>query len=140
MDIEVRLAEKRDLDIIHAILEEIQHAEMSARAKRMNEALDSNFSSYLVAVSGGKVIGFLNLWRLPDVVYGGQLGIILDCYVSAESRHQGVGSMLISWALELGKKWGINKFYAWMNPSNEAMVELLKKFGFSTETLMLEKK
>jgi RimJ/RimL family protein N-acetyltransferase len=140
MDIEVRLAEKRDLDIIHGILEEIQHAGLSARAQRMNEALDSRFASYLVGVSSGKVIGFLNLWHLPDLVDGGYLGIILDCYVSAEFRGQGVGSMLISSALELGKKSGINKFYGWMSPKNQAAIALLKKFGFSTETLMLEKK
>jgi len=140
MDIEVRLAEKRDLDIIHGILDEIQHTDINIRSGRLNEALDSRFASYIVAVSGGKVIGFLNLWKLPDLVDGGHLGIILDCYVSAESRGKGVGSMLISSALELGKKININKFYGWMNPANKMAIALLKKFGFSTETLMLEKK
>jgi GNAT superfamily N-acetyltransferase len=140
MDIEVRLAEKRDLDIIHGILDEIQHADMNARARRMGEALDSQFASYMVAVSGGKVIGFLNLWRLPDLVDGSNLGIILDCYVSGEFRRHGVGSMLIGSALELGKRVGINKFYGWMSPQNQAAIALLRKFGFSTETLMLEKR
>jgi ribosomal protein S18 acetylase RimI-like enzyme len=140
MDIEVRLAEKRDLDIIHGILDEIQRADLGARAQRMTEALDSRFASYLVAVSGGKVIGFLNLWRLPDLVDGSHLGIILDCYVSAEFRKRGVGSMLTGSALELGKKHGINKFYGWMKPANKAAIALFKKFGFSTETLILEKR
>ncbi len=140
MDIEVRLAEKRDLDIIHGILDEIQRADREARARRLTEALDSRFASYLVAVSGGKVIGFLNLWRLPDLVDGGHLGIVLDCYVSGDFRGRGVGSMLAASALELGKKNGINKFYGWMNPANEAAIALFKKFGFITEKLILEKK
>jgi N-acetylglutamate synthase-like GNAT family acetyltransferase len=140
MDIEVRLAEQRDIEIIHAILEEIQRSSIKDRSKRLNEALDSNLSSYLVAVSAGKVIGFLNIWHLPDIVDGGLMGIVLDCYVSTEYRKQGVGEMLLSSSLELGKKFGVNKYYGWMAPGNKAAIALLKKFGFSTESLMLEKK
>jgi RimJ/RimL family protein N-acetyltransferase len=93
-----------------------------------------------VAVSASKVIGFLNIWRLPDIVDGGYLGIILDCYVSTSARKQGVGKMLMSSALELGKKFGVNKYYGWVAPDNKAAVALLKKSGFVTESLMLEKR
>ncbi len=140
MEIEVRLAEKRDLEIIHGILEEIQHCDVGQRAKRLDQALDSTFSTYLVAVSAGKVVGFLNLWHLPDLVDGGCLGIVLDCYVSGEFRKRGVGKMLTSSALEVGKKYNVNKYYGWVDPSNKAAIALLKKFGFSSESLMLEKK
>jgi GNAT superfamily N-acetyltransferase len=140
MDIEVRLAEQRDLEIIHDILEEIQPSSIKDRAQRLTEALDSTFSSYLVAVSAGKVIGFLNIWHLPDIVDGGRMGIVLDCYVSTDYRRQGVGEMLLNSGLELGKKYGINKYYGWISPKNKAAVALLKKFGFTTESLMLEKK
>jgi GNAT superfamily N-acetyltransferase len=140
MDIEVRLAEKRDSDIIHGILQEIQNCDMESRSRRLTEALDSNFSSYLVAVSSGKVIGFLNIWHLPDLVDGGVMGIVLDCYVSADYRNRGVGKMLVTSALDLGKKLNINKYYGWMDPKNKAAVSLLRRFGFSNESLMLEKK
>ena len=140
MHIEVRLAEKRDLDIIHGILEEIQRSDITDRARRLSEALDSTFSSYLVAVSDGKVIGFLNIWHLPDIVDGGYLGIVLDCYVSAQYRNHGVGEMLLGSGLELGKKFGVNKYYGWMAQNNKAAIALLKQFGFTTESLMLEKK
>jgi len=68
------------------------------------------------------------------------MGIVLDCYVSADYRNRGVGKMLTASALEVGKKHGVNKFYGWMDPKNEAAISLLKKFGFSTESLMLEKR
>jgi RimJ/RimL family protein N-acetyltransferase len=140
MNIEVRLAEKRDLEIIHDILEEIQHCDMSERAQRLSEALDSTFSSYLVAVSEGKVIGFLNIWYLPDIVDGGYMGIVLDAYVSARYRRQGVGELLLGSGLEMGKRQKVNKYYGWMAPDNEAAIALMKKFGFATESLMLEKR
>ena len=140
MDIEVRLAEKRDLEIIHGILEEIQKCDLGLRSHRLSEALDSHFSIYLVAVSAGKVIGFLNIWHLPDLVDGGYLGIVLDIYVSAEYRNRGVGKMLMSSALELGKKNSVNKYYGWVDPKNKSAISLLRKFGFVTESLMLEKR
>ena len=140
MDIEVRLAEKRDLEIIHGILEEIQHCDLNQRSRRLTEALDSNFSTYLVAVSAGKVIGFLNVWHLPDLVDGSYLGIVLDMYVSAEFRNRGVGKMLANSALEVGKKYPVNKYYGWVDPNNKPAISLLRKFGFVTESLMLEKR
>jgi len=140
MNIEVRLAKKGDLNIIHGILEEIQHCDISARIQRFEEAIDSKFSTYLVAVSEEKVIGFLNVWHIPDVVDGGTLGIILDCYVSKEFRHMGVGRMLVGSTLEVCKRHGANKIYGWINPTNNSAISLLKGFGFSSESLMLEKK
>ncbi len=139
MDIEVRLAKKGDIDIIHGILEEIQPCDIKQRARRFDQAIDSNFSTYLVAVSGEKVIGFVNIWHIPDIVDGGILGIILDCYVSKEHRHRGVGKMLMNSANEIWKKIGVNKSFGWMNPNNKNAISLLKKLGYSTESLMLEK-
>lgn len=140
MDIEVRLAGKEDVDKIHDILEEIQGCEIEQRGKRFTEALNSGFSHYLVAVTDDKIIGYLNLWNLPDLVDGEYLGIILDCYVSAKYRNRGVGRMLIDASMDLGNKLNINKFYGWMDPDNRAAITLLKRCGFATSSLMLEKK
>ncbi len=140
MDIEVRLAGKNDLKIIHEILGEIQECEIEKRAKRLEEALTSNLSTYLVAVTGGKVIGYLNTWHLPDLVDGEVLCILLDCYVSGEYRHRGVGKMLLEGAMEEGEKRNVNKYYGWMDVENKPAISFLKKHGFSTESLMLEKR
>jgi len=140
MDIEVRLAGKDDIDKIHNILDEIQGCEIDERGRRYNEALDSRFSNFLVAVTDSKVIGYLNLWNLPDMVDGEYLGIILDCYVSRQYRNMGVGRMLLDASMDLGKKLKINKYYGWMCPDNRAAITLLKRSGFSIESLMLEKK
>ncbi len=140
MDIEVRLAGDKDLEIIHAILGEIQECELGKRAKRFEEALASNFSTYLVAVTDDRVIGYLNIWHLPDLVDGEVLCILLDCYVSGEHRHRGVGKMLLDGAMEEGRKHNVNKYYGWMDFENKPAISFLKKHGFSTESLMLEKR
>ena len=140
MDIEVRLAGEDDLGIIHDMLQEIQDCGADSRGARFREALASNFSTYLLAVTDSKVIGFLNIWHLPDLVDGGCLGIILDCYVKGEYRHMGVGRMLMEAALEVGAKKDVNKYYGWMDPANKSAIALLKRCGFGGESLMLERK
>lgn len=140
MDIEVRLAGKGDIDKIHNILDEIQGCEIEQRGKRYAEAINSGFSHFLVAVTDDKIIGYLNLWNLPDLVDGEFLGIILDCYVSGKYRNRGVGRMLLDASMDLGNKLNINKFFGWMSPDNRAAITLLKRCGFATSSLMLEKK
>jgi|GEM_PF-3177244 len=140
MHIEVRLANRSDIKIIHRILTEIFECDMDVRGERFKEAIDSRFSSYLVAISDDKVIGFLNLWHIPDIVDGGVIGIILDCYVLGEFRSRGVGKMLVESAMDFGAKRKVNKYFSWVDPGNKPAVSLLKKFGFASESLMLEKK
>lgn len=140
MDIEVRLAGRDDIDKIHNILDEIQGCEAEDRCKRFDEALKSNFSHFLVALCEDKIIGYLNLWNLPDLVDGEYLGIILDCYVSGKYRNRGVGRMLVEASMDLGHKLKINKYYGWMGPDNRAARTLLKRCGFATESLMLERR
>jgi ribosomal protein S18 acetylase RimI-like enzyme len=138
--IEVRLADKNDVEIIHEILSEMVECEMEVRREKFLEALESPCSSYLVAVSEGKVLGFLNIWHIPDIVDGGVIGIILDCYVLGEYRSRGVGNILVESALDMGDKLKIDKYFAWVDPGNKPAVMLLRKFGFTSESLMLEKK
>jgi RimJ/RimL family protein N-acetyltransferase len=133
MDIEVRLAGKEDIDKIHNILDEIQGCELEQRKKRFAEALKSN-------VTDGEFIGYLNLWNLPDIVDGESMGIVLDCYVSSRYRNRGVGRMLLDASMDLGVKLKVNKYYGWMDPDNRAAITLMKRCGFSIESLMLEKK
>jgi ribosomal protein S18 acetylase RimI-like enzyme len=140
VDIEVRRANRQDVGIIHEILSEMAECDMDSRGARFREAVESPFSTYLVAISEEKVIGFLNLWHLPDVVDGGVLGIILDCYVLGDFRSRGVGKMLVESALDLGEELKINKYFAWVDPENMPAISLLRKYGFSRDGLMLEKK
>ena len=140
MLIEVRLADKDDIEKLHEIIAEMDECDIGLRDERFKEALGSRLSSYLVATCEDKAIGFLNLWHIPDIVDGGFIGVIPDCYVLGEYRCRGVGKMLMESAMDLGRKRGINKYFSWVDPANKPAISLLKKFGFGSESLMLEKK
>ncbi len=140
MNIEVRLAGKEDLNVINEFLNEIEDCDYDIRGRKFIEALESDLAYYFLAVSESEIIGILNLWYLPDAVDGGVIGIILDVYISGEFRNRGVSKMLMESAMEIGEKLGIDKYFCWMAPENEAAIGLFKHFGFSRESLMLEKR
>ena len=140
MNIEVRTAGKGDDEVLHDILQELHDCDLQLRKKRFTEALNSENSTYLVAISEKKAIGFLNIWYMPDIVDGGFAGIILDIYVSSNYRDRGVGGVLLESALDVGEKHNINKYYGWMAPDNNAAIALMKRYGFRGENLMFEKK
>ncbi len=140
MHIEVRLAEKGDIEKLHEVMAELGECDVGLRDERFKEALDSGLSSYLVATCEGKAIGFINLWCMPDMVDGGFIGIILDCYVLGEFRSRGVGKMLMEAAMDFGSERKVNKYFSWVDPGNKPAISLLKKFGFGSGSLMLDKK
>ncbi|UCC79786.1 MAG: GNAT family N-acetyltransferase [Candidatus Zixiibacteriota bacterium] len=140
MHIEVRLADKGDIEKLHEIIAELDECEIGSRDRRFKEALGSGLSSYLVATCEGKAVGFINLWCIPDMVDGGLIGIILDCYVLGEYRSRGVGKMLMEAVMDFGNQRKVNKYFSWVDPGNKPAISLLKKFGFGAGSLMLEKK
>ena len=140
MQIEVKIADRDDIDSINEILGELHECESELRARKLKQALESNCSAYFLAVTPRRVVGYLNIWHLPDIIDGGEAGIIMDIYVSGKFRDRGVGKLLLDSAIEFGDKLGINKYYGWMGPENMAAIALMKRYGFSAQGLMFEKK
>jgi len=139
MQIEVRIAEKEDIDSINEILNELQECDLELRSRKLKKALESECSTYFLAVTPKRIIGYLNIWHLPDIIDGGEAGIIMDIYVSGKFRDRGVGKLLLDSAIEFGEKYGVNKYYGWMGPENMAAIAMMKRYGFAAQGLMFEK-
>ncbi len=81
-------------------------------------------SDYFVAKSHGKVLGFIGLW------YEGEKLHIINVAVDPESRGQGVGTMLLEFAINLGVQKGFDLVYLEARKSNVIAQNLYKKLGF----------
>ena len=80
-----------------------------------------------VAVDAGEVVGMLHVDPTP---FGyGELGMC----VSAGRRGQGVGSALLSAAIEWARAQGMHKLSLGVFPHNAAAIALYRKFGFVDE-------
>ncbi|MCE4606729.1 MAG: ribosomal protein S18-alanine N-acetyltransferase [Desulfurococcales archaeon] len=99
---------------------------------------------FLVAVCDGRIVGYimnrietkinknsLFLWKTYKV------GHVISIAVLPEYRNKGIGSTLLTRAIELMKKnYGVKKVYLEVRVSNEGAIRLYNKFGFQIEDVI----
>jgi len=84
----------------------------------------------LVAEDDGRIVGELGI---EVARYGvAEFGMM----VSADGRGRGVGSALLSGAIEWARGAGAHKVALQVWPHNEAAIALYRKFGFEQEGLL----
>jgi len=84
---------------------------------------------YLVALSGGGVIGFCGYW---DIV---EEGHIINIAVHPDHQGMGVGAGLLGRLLEYAGHKGIGSFTLEVREDNIPAIKLYEKFGFVAEGL-----
>ncbi len=57
--------------------------------------------SLLLAVEDGTIVGFGEMWVLPDLFVGGEVALLRTLYVDPRLREQGVGTVLVERLLEV---------------------------------------
>lgn len=81
----------------------------------------------LVAVAGGEVIGSIHVEKSR---FGfGELGMA----IARDARGRGVGSALLSAAIDWARDQGLHKLSLGVFPHNTAAIALYRKFGFVEE-------
>jgi L-phenylalanine/L-methionine N-acetyltransferase len=98
--------------------------------KRLSDVPDNFYS--LVAVAGEHVVGQIGLqvFSSPRRKHVANIGMA----VSAEFQNKGIGSKLVSAALDLAFNWlSVKRIELEVYTDNEAAIKLYKKHGFSVE-------
>ncbi len=88
------------------------------------EDMENPLATYLVAESGGRVVGYIGFWAVLDE------GSINNVAVSPDMRRRHIGSALIRETLEAGKALGLVNFTLEVRASNGAAIGLYESFGF----------
>ena len=133
----IREATLSDVDALVAILVEVAGegrwiateapVDVERRRRRMAEEIESDDAIVLVAEAGGEVVGQLGL-RLAS--YGvADLGM----NVAAGWRGRGVGTALLTEAVDRARKAGAHKLALQVWPHNAAALALYERFGFRRE-------
>lgn len=79
---------------------------------------------YLVGLIEGEIVGYAGLWQIVDE------GHITNIAVHPAYRRKGLGKLLLAELIRASEARGINKHTLEVRASNEAAIELYKKFGF----------
>lgn len=115
-------------------LEEARQIELSSclnpwSMESFESELSCGHSIPWVAVSAGKVVGFIVCRRVED---GGE---VLKLAVSPSMRRRGIGGMLIGHALAELKTLGVVRISLEVRESNNAAISLYERFGFKRLTI-----
>ena len=99
---------------------------------------------FLVAVCDGRIVGYI-MNRIETKINKNSLfhwktykvGHVISIAVLPEYRNKGIGSTLLTRAIELMKKnYGVKKVYLEVRVSNEGAIRLYNKFGFQIEDVI----
>ena len=90
----------------------------------------------LVARDSDKVIGMVSILYTVSTALGERVGILEDFVVLPECRGKGVGSELISFALNFSKKKGCKRITLLTDDDNEDAHRFYLRFGFSRSPMV----
>ena len=129
MDIIIRRAEEEDVREI-AGLEAIcfEGEDPWSEGAFHNEIVDNHDRTlYLVALSDGKIAGYMGVWRILDE------GHITNVAVSPAYRRNHIAESLISEMIRLTSEGGTTSWTLEVRVDNEPAIRLYEKMGFRSE-------
>lgn len=106
-----------------AVLEKINFS-LPWSEQSFREAAARNENIYVVAEENEEILGYAGAWGVFSEAD------ITNVCVKAESRGRGIGTKLLRFLMEEGKKENIKIFFLEVRESNAAAIALYKKIGF----------
>ena len=123
-EIRIRKAQTPDAEQICGI-EKLCFSEPWSREAFVSEFEENPRAYYLVAETGGKILGYAGLWRIMDE------GHITNVAVIPEYRRRGVASAILAALLKETAEMGIMHHTLEVRAGNAEARALYEKFGFS---------
>ena len=136
----IRTAKNKDLESIieiynQAINSKFETAEITEITvfDKIDWFLNHQPDTYPIFVyeEQGEVLGWISFSPYRKGREALRFTIEISYYVHNKFKRQGIGSKLIEYALEAGKKMGYKTLFAIILDKNEASIKLLTKFGFA---------
>jgi ribosomal protein S18 acetylase RimI-like enzyme len=91
-----------------------------------------------VAREEGGVVGFVDLWILPDMLHEASLGYVATLVVETGRWGEGIGSALLERVLDEAREKGLAELHVATEKDNARARRLYSRLGFSGESLLLE--
>lgn len=130
-DVIIRQADVSDVDDIYEI-EKLCFPDPWSRDALVYEMTENPRAFYVVAELEEKVVGYAGLWWIGDE------GHITNVAVKPGYRHRHIGQGIISVMVDFTTKEGMMHHTLEVRKSNEAAINLYKKFGFEVEGVRKE--
>jgi len=121
-EVMIRSFEEKDLPGMLAI-EEVSFPDPWTE-QMFREDISNEHATYLVALRGEEVLGFMGYWQVLDE------GHVMNIAVAPAARRQGIAAALLERAFAKGEATGILYWTLEVRVSNEEAVRLYEREGF----------
>ena len=146
--ITIRAAKPSDIPQLVELLKELFTIEVDfdfdqdKQARGLNLLLKSKKDCILVAhlPSDAKVLGMCTVQTLISTAEGGTVGLLEDLIVAADFRNQGIGTKLVSGAVNWAESRGLKRLQLLADKNNLSALGFYEKQGWrSTHLVCLRK-
>lgn len=118
----IRLIKYEDIKRIVELENDVLHTTLGEKMLEM--AVKSTIAYYYVYEEKNKILGYLS------TMFDGEIIEILNFCVDKEYQHQGIGTKLLSYALDSLKEKGAKSSILEVRESNINAINLYKKLGY----------
>ena len=129
---EIRLAEKKDIEGILALQTQIYRVDKLSENARilLSKMIESKDLDVLVAKDNGKVVASVFIFYLPVPAHGKPYAFFEGMIVDKDSRGKGIGTKLTQKAVTLAKKRGCYKILFTSGFDRESIHKFYENLGF----------
>jgi GNAT superfamily N-acetyltransferase len=95
-----------------------------------------DIGNIFVARRGNDIVGMVSLLYTVSSALGGRVALLEDMVVSPTARNAGVGSALLSHAIEFAHSQGCKRITLMTDRNNEAAQRFYQRHGFAASAMM----
>jgi len=136
--ISIRGATADDTGSVLPLVNALGEGDEAKRSEIFRELLGNPLYNAYVAVDGDEVVGFVDLWELPDLVHEGRIGYVMTVVVGPGWWGKGIGGALLQQVLEVAAGKGLSEMHVSTEKDNVRAKKLYARMGFKAESLLLE--
>lgn len=109
----------------------------TAQRKGLSEIISNpHLGTILVARDGSNILAMVNLLFTVSTVIGERVAILEDMVVAPTARGTGIGSALLSYAIEFAKSCSIKRITLLTDRENQAAQRFYSRHGFTESTMV----
>ncbi|HHW02441.1 MAG TPA: ribosomal protein S18-alanine N-acetyltransferase [Thermoanaerobacterales bacterium] len=122
-DVTIEIMKMQDLDDVLEIEQQCFTTPWSRYAFTC-ELKDNQFSHYIIAKVGGKIVGYGGMWIVLNEAHVTNVGVL------PEYRGEGIGELIMRTLMAIAKEHGADKMTLEVRKSNYVAQNLYSKLGF----------